>query len=114
MAKEKDHMIFRKGDRVYCRKDFPFSGRPFKAGDIFPWRRMSVSHQKVNAMFHARFLTHTAPPKKKGGESIDGKFTYRHRGGGWYDVLLNGTKVNPEPLQGKKNAKKWAAEYQAG
>lgn len=34
-----------------------------------------------------------------------------HRGGGWYDVLVNGEAVNEEPLQGKDYAELFLEDY---
>lgn len=113
MPAKVDPMVFRKGEKVWCRKDFPYGGKRFKAGDLFPWRRLSVSLGKIRAMFQSRHLSHNPP----GDEAPDkdelepqSAVTLKRLGGGWYDLYREGKKLNASPIHGKSEAKKWAEE----
>lgn len=94
MADTNDPKVYRRGLKLYCRKDFRFSGRDFKSSDIFPARKLAVSDNKVQQLINANFLTQNASPQTTVSE-----VKVKSRGGGWFDVFKGGMKVNSSPVR---------------
>lgn len=92
-----DPKVYQRGLKLFCRKDFRFSGKDFRATEIFPARKLAVSDKKVQSLINANFLTQDAAKGEEAGE-----VKAKHRGGGWWDVWKGGIKLNAKPVRKKK------------
>jgi hypothetical protein len=47
--------------RIVASRDFPYNGRPFKAGETFPWKRMGLTVRKLRILWQAHLLECVRP-----------------------------------------------------
>lgn len=68
---------FAPGGKFVVGREFRFAGRDFKAGDEFPWRRLSCSVRRLRQLYEGRYLVNelyqefSSAVSTGGGGSVD-------------------------------------------
>jgi len=112
-----------------ARKAFKINGRPISAGSPFDWTRLAVSWRRVRLLYEGGFVVadgRAAAPKESAvaqkeaadtatseaaateqagpveaaeGAPAERAVEVHRRGGGWYDVLVDGEPANESGLR---------------
>lgn len=114
-----------RNQKLYAKKEFTFGTQTYLPGDIFPYKKVEASWKRVVDMFAAMTLigendlafedvmeqkrirlgemrgSKEIPdnPVPEVGASTPPVVKLRNRARGWYDVLVDGEKVNDGALR---------------
>ena len=81
---------------LYARRPFPYGGIQFNKGDPFP---MPEDLRKAQRMINSGHVTTTPSLPARRVQPQPEPARLVKRGAGWFDVLVDGKKINPGALR---------------